>query len=89
MSPFVGWQGIPLASLSQVRMASLKLLSATCPLCTSGTLLVCLVLDTFPSYLLLSDPTIGSVCHLCVTTLSLARTSMPVHAYTQRRNCGC
>lgn len=59
MSPFVGWQGIPSASLSQVRIASLKLLTAPCPLCASGALLVCLVLDTLPSYLSLSDPTIG------------------------------
>lgn len=78
MSPFVGWQGIPSASfgsrscLSQVWsfvcqwITSLKLFSATSPLWTSATPLVCLLLDTFPFYLLLFDPTIGfSLPSLC------------------------
>lgn len=78
MSPFVGWQGIPSASfgprscLSQVWsfvcqwITSLKLFSATSPLWTSATPLVCLLLDTFPFYLLLFNPTIGfSLSSLC------------------------
>lgn len=72
-------------------IASLKLFSATCPLWTSDAPLGCLLLDTFPFYLLLFDPTIGFSLPPLLWPLCLwqARTSACVHVYTKLRIRGC